>query len=235
MENITPEKESDDSMKNETLQARWSLGVGLVLMIFLPIILSQLSWKISFMDTGQIGDTIGGITAPISGLLGAYLVFLALKAQVKANRIQVNMLQEQRNEIKRRDVLDHIERTESNIIEMWKELAKTIDRVDSKSTQFNIWMSNNVVQIKKAIVATQFFTKFLASELENRADDLIFKQMLIGFYVNFQSEPAEIISKVLTNMRWEHTIADSEQLRELLEDVYTNLDFIRRQVMSISF
>jgi hypothetical protein len=40
----------------------------------------------SFSETGDLGDTIGGITAPITGLVGSILVFLALKGQIIANK-----------------------------------------------------------------------------------------------------------------------------------------------------
>ena len=73
-------------MQKETRLAIYALSAGIFLMILAPILLTQFSGYFSFMDTGPIGDTIGGITAPISGLLGAYLVFLALKAQVDANK-----------------------------------------------------------------------------------------------------------------------------------------------------
>lgn len=44
--------------------------------------------RISFFDfseTGQIGDTIGGITAPFIGFIAGYLTFLAFHEQYRAN------------------------------------------------------------------------------------------------------------------------------------------------------
>lgn len=38
-----------------------------------------------FINTGEIGDTIGGITAPFISFFAAVLVYLALKAQIDAN------------------------------------------------------------------------------------------------------------------------------------------------------
>jgi hypothetical protein len=35
-----------------------------------------------FSESGQIGDTIGGITAPIINLIGAYLVYISFQAPV---------------------------------------------------------------------------------------------------------------------------------------------------------
>jgi len=43
---------------------------------------------ISFNKTGEIGDTIGGISSPIIGVAGAYLVWLTFHQQNEYNKIQ---------------------------------------------------------------------------------------------------------------------------------------------------
>lgn len=56
-----------------------------------PILFTQFS-IVSFShdgSTGQIGDTIGGITAPAIGLLSAILLYLALTKQIENNNIIV--------------------------------------------------------------------------------------------------------------------------------------------------
>ena len=67
-------------------QARIIFIIGILLIIAAPFILTRVGY-INFSDTGQIGDTIGGLTAPIASLLGSILVFYALRAQIDANRI----------------------------------------------------------------------------------------------------------------------------------------------------
>lgn len=58
---------------------------------------------ISFQDTGTIGDTIGGITAPLTSLIGSILVYFALKAQIDANKlIQDQFDQQKKDEIERK-------------------------------------------------------------------------------------------------------------------------------------
>jgi hypothetical protein len=49
-----------------------------------------------FSETGQIGDTIGGIMGPFINLFAAVLVFISFKEQVKANHIQSKALQEEK-------------------------------------------------------------------------------------------------------------------------------------------
>ena len=50
----------------------------------------------SFECTGTIGDTIGGLSAPIIGIAGSVLVFVSFQAQIKANKIQFEALNEER-------------------------------------------------------------------------------------------------------------------------------------------
>lgn len=63
------------------------LVVGIIIILIAPTILTQPAIKSiwNFSETGSIGDTIGGITTPFIGLLGALLVFLSFKQQIKAN------------------------------------------------------------------------------------------------------------------------------------------------------
>lgn len=63
-------------------------GLLLVFSAFAPFLFSKLSGGPEFgVETGSIGDTIGGITAPFMSLIGSILVFAALRAQIQANDI----------------------------------------------------------------------------------------------------------------------------------------------------
>ncbi len=66
--------------------------VFIVWVIISPILFTQFS-IVSFSkdgSTGQIGDTIGGITAPAIGILSAILLYLALTKQIENNNIIVH-------------------------------------------------------------------------------------------------------------------------------------------------
>ncbi|MCC6584702.1 MAG: hypothetical protein IT271_13445 [Chitinophagales bacterium] len=63
----------------------------LVLIIFIIILsvfgITALIYKDkTILNPNEIGDTIGGLTAPIIGLFSAFLVYIAFKEQVKANK-----------------------------------------------------------------------------------------------------------------------------------------------------
>lgn len=77
------------------------LTIGALLLIFSALYLFTrpaffTSWD--FSNTGQIGDTIGGITAPIINLIGALLVYVSFQAQIEANRIQAKALSDEKQQ-----------------------------------------------------------------------------------------------------------------------------------------
>ncbi|MDD4604612.1 MAG: hypothetical protein PHF97_12535 [Bacteroidales bacterium] len=75
--------------------------VGSVLFAFFAVFIFTRPALFGFFNLstkGQIGDTIGGITAPIFGLFGFILVFYSFMEQYKANRIQIQALNDQRIE-----------------------------------------------------------------------------------------------------------------------------------------
>lgn len=84
---------------------RWHYLIFSLFILFAlgsPILFTQLKSCVSFTnDTGVIGDTIGGIMSPWINLLAAFLVFVAFKAQIHANRDQRERLDKQEIEFKK--------------------------------------------------------------------------------------------------------------------------------------
>ena len=97
-----------------------TLFAGVILALIAPYFFTRSFGLISFDNTGQIGDTIGGITAPIVNLMGAVLVYFALFAQVEANRIIQRQIDEQK--------IDDSERKNfSSLIEIYKSIKEDLD------------------------------------------------------------------------------------------------------------
>ncbi len=65
--------------------------VGILFAIFAPILFTQNWTCIDFAKKGQIGDTIGGITAPIIGILSILLLYFTLKAQMDFDKKQTEL------------------------------------------------------------------------------------------------------------------------------------------------
>lgn len=134
-------------MKNASTTLKIFVFGGLALLA-LPIILTK--FPISFFDfteTGQIGDTIGGITAPFVGLLGAYLVYQAFKAQIAANEAQrdANNIQIAANKVQAKNndfavafsLIDDIERRLDEPIHRYE--YKLADGSVSKASNANLY------------------------------------------------------------------------------------------------
>lgn len=67
------------------------ISASLVLFsLFSPFLLtqSQQNERFDFSNTGEIGDTVGGLMTPFIGLAGILLTFLAFYMQIKANQLQ---------------------------------------------------------------------------------------------------------------------------------------------------
>lgn len=77
-----------DNRTFDTL-SRWLIGIAVLLALFSflsPLIFTR-SGIVDFSNTGQIGDTIGGIMNPFIGMVSIIVMFLAFYMQFKANKI----------------------------------------------------------------------------------------------------------------------------------------------------
>lgn len=89
-------KENDVSSKeNQPLELigfnrmeKSGLIIMLIIIITAPYLFTQWSSGIHFKGLGEIGDVIGGVTAPFVNLLAAYLVYKSFTAQIQANAQQ---------------------------------------------------------------------------------------------------------------------------------------------------
>ena len=87
--------------------------IVLAFSFFAPIIFTgnSSSERWNFLETGQIGDTIGGIMNPFVAMAGVFSTFLAFLVQVRANKIQRKQFQKTlKRELKRekQNSFDHL-------------------------------------------------------------------------------------------------------------------------------
>lgn len=76
------------NQKKKTIIYTSLIIVFLIFTFLAPYLFSKGYSGIVFnADTGAIGDTIGGITAPFINLLAAFLVWISFREQVKANKM----------------------------------------------------------------------------------------------------------------------------------------------------
>lgn len=109
----------EKKQKNRLKQSKIILIIGVILLIFSPYILTRSLGFISFDQTGQIGDTIGGITSPIANLIGAILVYYAFLVQLDANKLIFEQISDEKKEQK-------INQNRNYIFEIFKLLKEEI-------------------------------------------------------------------------------------------------------------
>ena len=130
--------------------AKWLLGLGIALCFLAPLILTQPAIKetFDFTNTGSIGDTIGGTTAPFINMIGSILVFFALKAQIDANKLIQKQFDDQKTEeLNRRKLLYITEQV--NIIRLdVNEFTFTYKKNENK---YNYKSSDAIFQFLKSI------------------------------------------------------------------------------------
>lgn len=70
-------------MKNPQRFIKWIVGVSILIILLAPFVLTRPSFEtLSFLKTGQIGDTIGGISSPIVGIVSIFLLAYTLIEQL---------------------------------------------------------------------------------------------------------------------------------------------------------
>ncbi len=136
-------KESLNKFKNWDKTTIWILvlsGILLIFSFFSPLIftLPNISESVNFTETGQIGDTIGGILNPFIALVGILLTFLAFYMQIKANQIQITQFEEGlrkdkeiRNAIEKKDLYNKLSLLKTDLLAIQHDVKTKADNLKS--------------------------------------------------------------------------------------------------------
>lgn len=119
--------EISEMMKRRNKIAVIVIVVAVFFVLVSPFLFTRTTGIIDFSRTGEIGDTIGGITAPIIGLLSAILIYLSFKAQTEANIIQMMLLGQEKSKFESGlidSLLFEMKRTEVNL-----DIKGSIERI----------------------------------------------------------------------------------------------------------
>ena len=79
----------------------------------------------SLAQSSELGNAIGGLTAPISGLVGSILVFLALRSQIIANKITQKQISDQKVE-------EQLKKEVSYVSDLYKYFLNSIQTYETK-------------------------------------------------------------------------------------------------------
>ena len=114
---------------------------GILCIIITPFLFTHFGSGIDFTTsyTNNIGGTIGGITAPFTGILGSILVYFALKEQVTANKLIQKQLDEQKLSDEESKVVTYLKQQLEIIIkdiENFSHKEKSSKTIDGVKTDF---------------------------------------------------------------------------------------------------
>lgn len=108
------------------------LAIAIFLILLLPFLFTRSNFLgFDFSQTGQIGDTIGGIIGPFIAIVAAILTFAAFWVQYQANQIQIDNFVQQSKDIQierfESKYFDMIKLHRDNVLELKKEGSSGID------------------------------------------------------------------------------------------------------------
>lgn len=117
----------------QSLKTQYLILIVILVIILAPVLLTLptfCQW-FDYSSTGQIGDTIGGLTSPFINGLAAILVFITFREQVRANRL----LQEQADTQARANRLLQDQSDAQNIIDQIKSIDTNNIRIEQTVTE----------------------------------------------------------------------------------------------------
>lgn len=186
-------------MKNSLdKNAKWLLLFGILLTFLFPLLLPLLN-KTGIGNFGVVGDAIGGITNPISQLIGSILLYLALKAQLSANGIVQNQIEKDNIKEEQQHITEQIRTFYSFFQETIKNFSYEFSDANGKQLLYGKraikCFLNDLEQMKVDIHNTDDVLMYdgvrellsilkSAEELFNRIDTISSKSQHILFYRN---------------------------------------------------
>ncbi len=189
--------------------------IALIIM-FVPWILTWDTFLPDFSETGQIGDTIGGLTAPFLNGIAAILVFIAFKEQVKANELL-------RGQFEYDKINTQIDRVSDKNIDLNNLLNQL--RGNHQQIYTNQFDNNNYVHVLNEILYFSTDFEICLNLIDNYTEDkkLLWKKLYFLFVIrhkdSFVSIHTELQNAVgLTNN--DAYIADIQlQIQRLVDDI----------------
>lgn len=207
------------------------ISIAIIILVLPPILTTPALFQLfNFSHSGEIGDTIGGITAPFINGLAAILVYVAFKEQIKANeRLEKANKRFERLEEKK-IILDELSEIKNDMdwyrssltalkisfgIEQWRHINnELIEYPNFKTTQLLINSFNNITfQLKKMNPPDLFLSYKILST---------YRALFMDDFLNISSFIEEFLS---------HT-EDSEHLYKVV--VFKNdIDIIHNEILKL--
>lgn len=213
MENneLSSEQKIKIELKKLDRYAQYIGGAGIIFLFGFTIIATQFHIWFDFSNTGQIGDTIGGLTTPIIGIFSGLLIYLSFRAQIKANYIVQEQIDRQKKEEDEKREINY----QMVIFTEIKESIRSFSYIDDKGSEA---IKSYLIDSRKGLIEGRIydFTKFfhlysiislfietvksLSESHSKKFDVRMTKQLIEGlFYREIWSYLDNEIQEYLTN------------------------------------
>lgn len=159
------------------------LIISVIILIIAPGLFTQTAifdfWKFDTV-TGSVGDTIGGTTAPIVGLISIFLLVVTLWEQKKSNESQLKYMRDEK-----------FESTFFNLLNEQREIQKTL-----RARFWGLARNNVTKTVEKYVFAQEFFS------MAHYELDILFKSFDRDDYIHgYDSDQiSEILESVYDEM-----------------------------------
>lgn len=205
------------------------IGIVGVLIVVMPFVFTRIGYITFDADTGVIGDTIGGITAPFLGFFGSVLVYLALKAQIDANDEIKKQFEKQNNDQLFFRLIDGLNDRIINYSMNKLELMKSVE-VSSYSALYHIAEEFREEMSHQCID----YGKYLLANIPEKIDEKFYINM-IGLIYRYTDVKLEVKIKLANdlknelismnyNERWEYL---KKKMNEDIIGVYEHNQFFK--------
>ena len=171
--------------------ALFILLLAVVGIFYLPHWVTQKSWKYDLGETesNEIADTIGGILGPFISFISACLVYLALREQVKANKL-----------IHRQFELEKKGKFER---EIYQEVLIEIDSVISNFKKFDgSSLKKKINNNDQPITYSEFISELFSASIYENYDNL-HDQREITLFINNFNKIVDSLMLFIENVREE--------------------------------
>ncbi|WP_255078302.1 hypothetical protein [Lacihabitans sp. CCS-44] len=183
------------------------LSLGLIGMFSLPLVVTQINsekWNLGVSKANEIGDSIGGVLSPFVGYMSAILIYLALREQIKANKILGDQINTKSSE--------KVEKVIKNVY------LEQLDKILSSIENYHPFSYSDYYDEDDYLRETDFFQSFQNENSFNLVTDLIiYNPKLLKSY-GIQIRPIIKIINDIKNLL-KNVMQDIEHDKSILKEI----------------
>lgn len=200
-------------MDSGMTRKQWILAVGVFLFIVFVIpwgFTRTIEGLPGFLDTGPIGDTIGGLTAPFINGISAILVYLAFRSQYRANEIFIGL---EKNRNKRDDYFGLV----NNASKMNSNLGQLLNSLKVRGRSYKSTANHLSKEINELLIFFYDFNFLFRELMDQREKDKELMQRMAHLYNTYFFEPIEDMHTIYSKTGTAQKMSESFEIIRLVD------------------